>query len=64
MSRGAENATMIRTSKDSEWEIGLQASSRKLQALIDACFRLSAINGINEGGIILNEVVNEIVDSC
>ncbi len=30
-------------------ETWLQASSRKLQALIDACFRPSAINGINEG---------------
>jgi hypothetical protein len=33
-------------------EIWLQATSRKLQALIDACFRISAINGINRGGII------------
>ena len=28
----------------------LQATSFKLQALIDACFRLTAINGITEGG--------------
>ena len=33
-------------------EIGLQATSRKLQALSDACFRLSAINGVNRRGII------------
>ncbi len=30
-------------------KIWLQASSRKLQGMIDACFRLSAIDGIDEG---------------
>lgn len=30
----------------------LQATSCKLQALIDAFFRFTAINGITEGGII------------